>query len=952
MAECTIVIPQGNKTTDTQFEESVVPLPQSSYAEGSGLQGGRCGDWLTFYIHKKKSFNQGVVRLHLNGNDTFNSCVFFGEQGEQNHLERQITSNSSIRLMYNSNISRNDYFKWDSCYIDDNKFRVRYRVQRKGQFRLHVKLDGNEIPGSPFDIFISDGITNALHSRVIGKGVKQCSAIPMVNRLKKLILKEPKDAMSTIAKDQLIESLDKVGLINKIRVYMCDDSSQPVTCGLPYVNAWGQNYAKVIKLRELGKGTVEVLYVVFVPSDAMNALVSLNEKPQISVQSSMMMDNIPCSIFIEINGIGVYGSPFTPSIDNVVELKQYFDQAETLIQKLKKKFSSLLQHGDFEQCIQMYNMHKTLKNSEGIINEFTNVISAKIHELVNESFEVASSSTNLRFISKHNLGRLYEIVEKQYQKMFKYKTTSIVECIRELNNSRTSENNRDGFNNLGDVILNYRRIGDELRKLHRFELAKKFDAANDQLCEEAELGRWEEIIKHKENKVQNMKATMDEYSEKLARFKSEIDSKYSKIPNVDIDAFKKKFTFKIDKSQQTLDEELFTSRMKGLLETRCTNTAGNNKIDTIVNRYWRNCNIYDIQSSFTKVLKSSVRLKNSLYEMFLYYSGVKQDSEAPVGITKASMHIFIIDARVNDLLCQNPKKIDWLFDKFSCVVRDNAKVPVIPQHLWFAFIRELAYLNLLYTIAQSGNLDLLRDSIHPSRLVAFHHFCDVYLVPLYERLYLEREDFQKCLKWPSKSLNPNPTTDIKVQPHQKLQHLFASQSQLTDFIKNNVPQLIISKLSLDVLRMIFKHYSRIAMHAKEQPELYWDKKSCWISRSTLIVFAKDFNIVPGYIDADKLIEIAAHVTRNVRLLYKDFVDVLVNTLACSVAAICYQKQLLYQQSDIHKDNRSNLQCIQSHESVNNDVTELLSSLGITDMMHVSTTIESIYGAQFINDIKT
>ncbi|CDR94554.1 hypothetical protein, conserved [Babesia bigemina] len=1219
--------------------DHVIAQPSTTYVDGDGVYGGECGKWLKFVVRKTESITRGVLRLNLEyADDAFlRASVFL----TSNHDERDLLSNvpacRNNTLVNNSVADALEHiFSWDVCVVDRCTFNVRYRVTRKGTYSLHVKLDGNPLPGSPFRIYISEGAPSTAACRVYGRNVGTCCAIPYVpeimnaifpnaspcaatsrddartkrnaarsasddaptkgsscksdfspidnfnrntcgyfsnrsavsiggwladnstpddivipnhsapdafrpggtscadnsNRSENAIsyakqsvadpdfrdverglpaagnavgrgvgctrrsissdgslsvnlsgdsaatahshIKEsprtpsfnpyqatnrnctadaggrgnvysarsfgpPRASMNSSEADMLpmeftlgadtsavpegrttlanepgavgsctrssamtsalwdglddrrssdatrkrrqhaLQQLERRGLLNEIEIRLADAHGNAVTHALPYVQAWGENYARVVSVDNRPNGVVIVKYVVVVPRDGLESLKTAQSHESDSVMPhALRVGGVPCKIHVEINGKPVFGSPFHPQVGNVNEVEHYFETTVGTTECLMQTFTELVRNNDFDGCAELYSMVET----DEVKDKLTGILLTRLSELEKTNIAATSNIRLVESLKLQSLGRLLELVQSQYKKMLTYKTSSIVDCIRELKSFENIAADQKGnkaasdqkgeaakrFNNLGDVILNYRLIGDELRKLHRYELADKFDQINNQMCDEIDLGMWTSIIGHKESQVQKLRAEVESAADRLTRFKDDVEERYKSFTRKDLADFRGTPGFAFDHGTQTEAPELLTTRLSSLVRGRCVPTTAHNEVDKIVEAYWRKCNNYDIQTTVAKVLKSSVRLKNSISELFMYYSTAhpRESGGTMLGVSRASMELFVLQLRLNNYLTANVQKLDWLFERFSLELpsgqADGSTPPqrAIPEHMWCAYLREIGYLNLLYTIAESGDREILRDHQHPSRLVAFHHLCKEHLIPLYEMLFTTKPEFQKCLKFTDSKVDNgsqrvNKSAKKAATPSEQY---FRSRQDILGYFNVHALEHVLNVLDIDVLQRVFKHYSRISMFGRQQVARDWfDEKTATISTATFVVFARDFQIIPGHMDGESVHTIARGVALRGtgganKLVLRDFVSAVSRTLARVVLASCLAKHDAYERirDSLTETMETAPRCVQSKESVKRDIMVLLQLLGICNLQFVRYTIDAIYGSEAVEQM--
>ncbi|EKX73777.1 conserved hypothetical protein [Theileria equi strain WA] len=966
--------PVAIDTVKPCMETHVNNLPAESdtaYAEGDGISGGPCGEWLRFQVYRKSCNCPGIIRMYLEQCEEtcFKTTIFIGESGDERDMLRAEPSWINTYLSKNT-IQESTYnnFAWDVCFLNEFTYNVRYKISLKGRFLLYVKLDGNDISGSPFEVYISDGRPSSLFSRVTNKFPLRCVAMPLIKPILDIIDDEKWDVYGLkskneefqVKKNAVLSYLDKHSLSNEIVLNICDKNGEPVTIALPYIKAWSTNHGKVIGVQNIGNGIVSVKYIVVIPKDKIKEVSNLEKDTTLILEHTKNF-NSPCSVYLEVDGKGVYGSPFIPEIINTDMLQKYYESIPDDLDIFRSNIQSLLNKNDFDSCLDaiqnMFDSTNEESHNAFILELISKLFLSKLNSINSDNVTIESYMHKIDFIKSHSLGELHKFVEKKYQVMLKHKTSGILSCIKELNSySASADGGKGGFNNLGDVILNYRRIGDELRKLHRYELADKVDAISDKICEEIELSRLENIIKHKEEKISQLKIKVKESKEKLNSFKDTVYSKYENMTPKPVPKVQ------INKSVQTVSEENVTCRLLPLVKSRCNDSDTVDEVEQLIDTHWRRCSNHDIHSTVNKVLKSSIRLKNAINEIFFYYSKEYEtdDNMLKYGIIQTSLERFHVECKINKTLMSSKKRLNLLFEKFSIYVPNGERL--IPEHMWCVYLRELAYLNLLYIIAESGDVTLFRDTRHPSRLVSFHHFCESHLLDLYYKLYTSRPEFQKHV------IFHNTKKSVSNYKYQKgsgqIRH-FISKEELSNFINNKGSELVLSNLDVEPLKLLFKHYTRLSMYGKQniEPKDFKCDDSSWMSTAMFVVLVRDFSIIPGYIDGSNVQHIADGVisSRNQdqsdtvqkgRLYFNDFVAAIVNVVSSAIYKICMDRHTLYSKSikdrmpkvDVKKDSFDEIKsCIQSKESVVEDIKELIRILGISNILYINTTIDAIYG---------
>eukprot|EP00922_Rhytidocystis_sp_ex-Travisia-forbesii_P037634 GHVS01056056.1.p1 GENE.GHVS01056056.1~~GHVS01056056.1.p1 ORF type:complete len:638 (+),score=103.75 GHVS01056056.1:169-1914(+) len=378
-------------------------------------------------------------------------------------------------------------------------------------------------------------------------------------------------------------------------------------------------------------------------------------------------------------------------------------------------------------------------------------------------------------------------LEEKYKNMFECKTRDIVKNVEMLNTNKSQS--------AEELIAIYHSIGDELRRLHRYELSRDLDELCECVLDEVELQRRSHILTAKALECEKHDKVMDGKEDALRLLQERVKAGQIEFPEPDENEWAKMCTTRQHIGSQTCDALSTRSGATGpLIVRRATDTrtdqkgggaagvVGDGHVDIIrkeVKRLWRNCHPVDIHTTLKKLLSSCPKLKQSVREVFLYYAKVHETQMQelvveglPVGLTKRVFDKFVLDLRLHPTLLNHAEHLRSFFEKFSVVPRTgristDGFMRVVPYHLWRPCLRELAYINLLYHLVSESQLSRSTGALppspgprpppahlhptglalplrSPSRLTAFHHFCQNHLLPLYVHLQLTNTDFAAC----------------------------------------------------------------------------------------------------------------------------------------------------------------------------------------------------------------
>ncbi|CAD2091415.1 conserved Plasmodium protein, unknown function [Plasmodium vinckei lentum] len=480
-------------------------------------------------------------------------------------------------------------------------------------------------------------------------------------------------------------------------------------------------------------------------------------------------------------------------------------------------------------------------------------------------------------IQNNILDQFKKLLEEEYNKMFAYQTSNIINYCKQIGNVK--------FKSLEELIKVYKNISYELKKLNKIDLANDFDKCCENMCEELYLKNIEANLKRKEIMLNKYEDIIDEKLEKINKIKTELE-KYKEINNnsTNVDKILNACNVKVNKAIQTYDYLSYKNGfLNGLLKSREENENNKNgntdnkqgcskslekNISIMVREHWKNSSPYDKFTSIKNVLKSCPRLKTTLEETFNYYScsNNKKNNKMKDFQIKKIQEIKIIENLDNlkkielnedNVLVQNElmntayltynayilliadlncskyfiKDVDtvlWLFEKFSTQHNSykNLNNPyklmrVIPKYLFIPLIRELAYLNMLYIISEFVIVNEEDSNIylkinHPSRLSSFYHFIKHSFTDFYEKLSSQQnfQNFKEDL------IEPYDQQDVKNQNEKdNPSQIHINLHEFETYFNNELPLIVKHKNFEKTFPLLFEYYAKfsISRDSKKEP---------------------------------------------------------------------------------------------------------------------------------------
>ncbi|CTQ41315.1 hypothetical protein BMR1_03g03575 [Babesia microti strain RI] len=636
---------------------------------------------------------------------------------------------------------------------------------------------------------------------------------------------DPKACKLINADKSLITPKNSSTIYNKITLQIRDSNNMIIPHGFHNVSVKVHNGVYIKHITDNMDGTYLIVYSI-----------TSNDNPMLRVL---------------LDGNDVYGSPVT---FNIINLEQYNNSIKTLtFDEISHSVEKMIGEGKLDECEQIITSNN--------LNEVLDKIIVKLRQQI---YNIGSKKYDLMTLKTSIIDKMHQNLSNDYQDMYNSKTELLMSLVKSLDSIEIND-----ITSLSNFILTYKNISDELSKLHRHDVAMRINELIKFICGEINLNRISSDLNAKESIIKTQEVVI----------KNKFDLMKSKLDEI------KSRPFPVDDTLLHYDKETITNinapKLTRLLQRRIavsgkqsdqTCDSASRKIDGIVSKFWVKSGVYDIHTTVFNVLKSSPRLNRATFELFKFY--------APVNWI--NMINLVIDLKIDINLQLNVPRLKWLFNRFSNELVNNVNgknqevkregfVRVIPEFLWIAFLRELAYINLLYVLA-SNNPKIL-ESDHPSRLVSFHHFCNYHFVPLYQNLFYTQEFQNRAL-----------IVDGEVQVKEVDARLMVSD--LYKYLNKRLPGDVSQRIDLDALQLIFNHYiTNIAGKHSEDSSSYGKlseknrkMNEMSMSSSAMIRFVCDFGVVPDHMSGNYVRELIA----DSKLTFDNFVKTVVSILSLLV----------------------------------------------------------------------
>ncbi|EEA07638.1 filamin/abp280 repeat family protein [Cryptosporidium muris RN66] len=509
--------------------------------------------------------------------------------------------------------------EWNATESYFGIYNCRYRCEKSGRYLLEVLLDGLEIAGSPFSIIITPSNPIAKACSTIGEGTITCRACPSIdyitniNRLKESNGVIPKyiNSFIVVLRDEYGNRINSggynvrarcnspMGIIHAIydnwdgsyTIYYTvhvDKSIQDLDLKVistieksnnSYISTRGEGLTSTMRAIKQAIGDNQVVKndrinfngndinwskLGFLGNDLQHISEKFSESTNfgsyetdfVSVPSISLLSDF--EIYVYLDDTTIYGVPFTPSLTNLLELREWYDMVDSVSKdSTEKKIEKLLELNEFDKAIElMHNLEKKyLHNIKEIIQEierepneherlmdkvvsqqnewaklqnhkvqlemivkdnsdrerllitFAKYLLKRLEAQMIKRQQVDSDMFAYRVLKGNNLEPLCRNLEIEYNKFQQQRTRELLRLVTLLESSK--------INSLEELMELYQLIADELRSLGRGNLATQFDLVNSCLIEEQQLKTIRSSLQHKSNLLHSMENIITEREKAL-----------------------------------------------------------------------------------------------------------------------------------------------------------------------------------------------------------------------------------------------------------------------------------------------------------------------------------------------------------------------------------------------------------------------------------------------------
>ncbi|KAJ1609059.1 coiled coil-containing protein [Cryptosporidium canis] len=566
--------------------------------------------------------------------------------------------------------------EWCSVESYHGVYNCRMKCERSGQYLLRITMDGLSIAGSPYDLIITPSTPEAKASSTIGEGTFKCRACPSVeymmniesikacngrvpryiNSFIVILCDEFGNRISTGGHQLKAKCNSSIGKIHKIYdnwdgsyvVYYTVHLERTIqSVGQKVIDkihmscnksSWSQfRHDKLASQTTTTRAIEQALGIntrvteskIDFNSEELGGLFNTKkiqhmtsfdygDEEFLDSEEKIISSICDLEICVYLDNKPIYGSPFTPYIENLVEIRDWYKFVDlNSSESTERKFEKLLESDDFEGAIKLMKVleKKYLHDFKVIIQELereptkqerimdkVGKISEeqdqwtmlqknkqKLEQIVRDNNDrekllltfgkfllrrlesqmirrqrVDSDLSSYRILKENNLEPLCHSLEVEYNKFQQQRTRELIRLVSLLETSK--------LNSLEELMELYQLIADELRSLGRGNLANQFDLVNRCLIEEQQLTNIRESLQRKSEVLARMdemvtsrekalEMILSNYNEAI---KIEEDHLDHEIDQIKVDVLRR-LNFNPSTGVQTEDPLSFTDTVMGPL---------------------------------------------------------------------------------------------------------------------------------------------------------------------------------------------------------------------------------------------------------------------------------------------------------------------------------------------------------------------------------------------------
>ncbi|SCN12669.1 conserved Plasmodium protein, unknown function [Plasmodium malariae] len=657
----------------------------------------------------------------------------------------------------------------------------------------------------------------------------------------------------------------------------------------------------------------------------------------------------------------------------------------------------------------MSDVNKKHDLSMHLAYSLSNIILHHLIYLKKYKYFINSKQYENDLLQNNILTQFKNLLKEEYNKMFAYQTNNIINYCNKIGNAKFSSL-EELIKVYKSIAFELRRLkkndlADDFDKCCE-NMCEELYLQNIEASlkrKELKLDQYEKMINEKVEKLDQIKNDVKKYEDKynvdIEKVSKLCSVKMSKgIQTCDYLSYKHSFLSSLIESRNVRSVQSGQNGQSEKNEWSGSHMSNTNKdIFILVRKYWKNASTYDIFTTIKNTLKNCPRLKISLDETFNYYScSIKKDNKMKDFQIKKMQEIkvvenldnlkkielneeelltynelnnfyltynayvaLIIDLKCNKYFIKDLDNVLYLFEKFSVehnsfrqLYNPYGLLRVIPKYLFIAFVRELAYLNMLYVLAEyvvdkKEDEKIYLSLNHPSRLSSFHYFIKYHFIDFYDKLSMQ-SNFQNykqhLIELNKEDIEGESTKDTST-------HIHINLYDLETYFNNELPLIVKHKNFSKTFPLLFDYYSKLStcqgevnkmdmQKDKEEEnkltENNMDKK--YVSITIFIRFLREFGLIPHFFSNHIAIQILQSFMKNKKKLnYEHFSYAII--LAISE---CVKKNILTQYNMLKVNNQLNSKIqtdkILNYSYIAYEAKELIYLFGLADMHIVKSKI--------------
>lgn len=551
--------------------------------------------------------------------------------------------------------------------------------------------------------------------------------------------------------------------------------------------------------------------------------------------------------------------------------------------------------------------HDTEGSISAIIETYSDGVAAALQQ-------ITSDIEDLKAFREGPLEVLVEHYDRLSDERAELLTRDLVVLVQKL-----KENNFDSMEELKCLQL---RLAQELRKLHRNDLANRIEDIGELTLAEVDL-RWQRFtLEWKAKTIESLDDILRSREMSLQFVQNNVKESLRQAPGgekkgegsdkttADSESVWEMPPFTEDECIQTEDPlSCLDSKLAAMIVYRATGKspcsampeddvtvcalARGNAMGSALQKFWKPPRTSEIVR-MRKLLQACPRIRFAVEEVFYFFSHSSSDSmiealkrNAPSpGVPWEAYKRLCSGLQLSPLLLQDATALRQLFLKFSSEFKNNLSssmgfIRALCWPLWPAFLRELGHLDTLATFIQAQQLEAVRPI---SRLVSFHYFLSRRFLPFYARLVGKSDNmpYRPLLppfKRPSdmKQLSQKAVPSAPWTLEEMEKRVLEAAYRTLNYAK--------LKEAFDMLRtaLSFPQEGTLTSEAKEKRVV---KDPNTISFNRFQLYLSSIGFTPTYLDSEQCVRLASYVLKRRQTRVPSVIGLGRMTFDAFIEAIC------------------------------------------------------------------